>query len=189
MILAEQLKIATDTNHQQLEKQLVLRMKAIRTVPEYINLLQLFYTYFGGLEDTIKNHIGTSHLRDYSERRKTDALAEDITALGGTIQPKASAADLPLLQNYLQAFGALYVIEGSTLGGQIISKMIAKQLQLPEGNGLSFFNGYGETSGEMWDRFKTALNAQAQHPADEAEVISAANETFVKFKQWIEKNS
>jgi heme oxygenase len=186
-MLAEQLKTATDTNHQQLEKQLVLRMKAIHSVPEYINLLQLFYTYFGGLEDAIKTHINTTHLSDYHQRRKAGALADDITALGGTVQPIAGATDLPQLQNHLQAFGALYVIEGSTLGGQIISKMIARQLELPAGKGLSFFNGYGEASGGMWAGFRAALNEQAHNPAEEGEVITAANDTFIKFKQWIEK--
>lgn len=187
-MLADKLKTATEINHQQLEKQLVLRMKSIRNIPEYVNLLQLFYTYFGGLEEEINHYIDSSHLPDHATRRKTEALATDITALGGTTQAKATGEDLPPLHNALQAFGALYVIEGSTLGGQIISNMMARQLELPDGAGLSFFRGYGEASGQMWSTFKQTLNAQASDDKAENEVIAAANETFLKFKQWIEKS-
>jgi heme oxygenase (biliverdin-IX-beta and delta-forming) len=186
-MLAEQLKSATEVNHQQLEKQLVLQMKAIRSPGAYVELLQLFYTYFGGLEQEIARYIGPAELPDYNERRKTEALAHDITGLGGTTALKAAGHDLPQLHNRLQAFGALYVIEGSTLGGQIISQMMAKQLNLRGDTGLSFFKGYGERSGQMWAAFKDALNAQATTPQEAEQLIAAANETFLKFKEWIHK--
>lgn len=186
-MLADRLKAATETNHQQLEKQLVLRMKAISTKPEYAALLQLFYTYFGGLEEQIGRHINASHLPDYAGRRKTEALAADIRALGSAPEAKAEGDDLPPLHNALQAFGALYVIEGSTLGGQIISKMMARQLGLEGDEGLTFFSGYGEHSIPMWNAFKQALNIQAKTPAEEDEVIASADNTFVKFKLWTEK--
>jgi heme oxygenase (biliverdin-IX-beta and delta-forming) len=186
-MLADQLKNATEHSHQQLEKQLVLKMKSIRSKDEYAELLQLFYTYFGGLEDSINRYISAAHLSDYAQRRKTEALATDIKDLGGLPRPKAGGSDLPQLQNHLQAFGALYVIEGSTLGGQIISKMMAKQLNLQEDTGLGFFKGYGEASMQMWETFKQALNAQAGTAADEETVIKAADETFKKFELWLGK--
>lgn len=187
--LADQLKTNTETNHQQLEKQLVTRMKAVRSKEKYTDLLQLFYTYFGGLEEEIDQYINPAYLADYAKRRKTDALVKDIVDLGGVLQSKASGVDLPQLKNHLQAFGALYVIEGSTLGGQIISKMMAKQLDLQGDIGLTFFKGYGDNSVPMWNVFKQALNAQTQTQEDVSTVTATANETFLKFKKWIDKAS
>jgi len=63
---------------------------------------------------------------------------------------------LPEIKNTAQAFGALYVIEGSTLGGQIIKKMVQKQLCMEGNNGLSFFDGYREATSDMWQVFKGA---------------------------------
>jgi len=186
-MLSEKLKIQTLTNHQQLEKMLIGRMKAMRSAQDYINLLQLFYSYFGGLETLIDKYIGSDQLPDHAERRKSAALVNDITALGGSAEPLASGNDLPAIENSLQAYGALYVIEGSTLGGKIISKMVAQQLGIADGKGLSFFSSYGDNLAAMWDKFKENLDLQAQNQSDEDVIVDAANATFAKFKQWAEK--
>lgn len=188
-MLAEKLKKNTLHSHQQLEKMLVGRMKAIRSKEDYVKLLQLFYSYFGGLETLIDKYIGKSELNDYEERRKTQALANDIETLGGKLMPKANAENLPEINNVLQAYGALYVIEGSTLGGKIISKMMAQQLGLNGGKGLSFFNGYGEDTDNKWEYFKNALNKLTKSSDKDKLVTDSANETFDKFKQWAEKHT
>ncbi len=183
-MLAEKLKQNTLTNHQQLEKLLVGRMKAIRSKEDYINLLQLFYSYFGGLEQQIDQFMNADELPDYRQRRKSSALVNDITALGGVPAQKATGENLPAIQSIIQAYGAMYVIEGSTLGGKIISKMMAQQLGITDGKGLSFFSGYGADTETMWDTFKHMLNNQAYTPADETLLINTANQTFLKFKDW-----
>jgi heme oxygenase len=183
-MLADQLKKDTLTNHQQLEKLLIGRMKAIRSIADYTNLLQLFYTYFGGLELVINQYINQADLPDYELRRKTEALAQDIKDLGGQPQPLADKQALPNIQNSLQAYAALYVIEGSTLGGKIISKMMAQQLGVNNSKGFSFFNGYGENTENMWETFKNALNAKAKTVGEENDIIITANQTFTMFKKW-----
>ncbi len=188
-MLAEKLKKDTLQSHQQLEKMLVGRMKAIRSKEDYVKLLQLFYSYFGGLETLIDQHIGQPELNDYAERRKTQALADDIKALGGKPMPKADGENLPEINNALQAFAALYVIEGSTLGGKIISKMMAQQLGVNDGKGLSFFNGYGEDTDNKWEYLKNALNKLTKSSDKDKLVTDSANETFDKFKQWAEKHT
>jgi len=186
-MLAEQLKKDTLTNHQQLEKMLVGRMKAIRSKEDYVELLQLFYSYFGGLEKLIDQHLDKSILPDYDQRRKSASLAQDITSLGGTPPNVATGEALPLINNHLQAMAALYVIEGSTLGGKFISKMIAQQLNIIDGAGLSFFNSYGDNTEVMWNTFKEAMNRQSSSALVNHEVIATANDTFARFKAWAER--
>jgi heme oxygenase len=188
-MLAEKLKKDTLTNHQQLEKMLVGRMKAIRSTEDYVNLLQLFYSYFGGLENEIDQFINESILPDYKQRRKSAALANDIKSMGGLPVNKADGTALPTITNTLQAYAAMYVIEGSTLGGKFISKMMAQQLNITDGKGLSFFNSYGDATETMWDTFKNKLNQQATTPDEQTEVINTANHTFTKFKEWAEMHT
>lgn len=185
-MFTEKLKEATLANHQQTEKILVGKMKSMRSMQDYIAILTSFYGYFGGLEKQIERYINQSTLADYDERRKTSAIADDIKALGGNIPAIATNNELPQIANYLQAFGALYVIEGSTLGGQIISKMVQQHLPVQDGKGLSFFNGYGDKMHQMWGAFKDILNKAAATPEDEQIIIAAANDTFAKFKTWLE---
>lgn len=186
-MLAEVLKKDTLTNHQQLEKMLIGRMKAIRTTQDYIDLLQLFYSYFGGLEKQINQHLDQNLLPDYEQRRKSASLAHDIETMGGTPQQTANEDSLPTINSPLHAMAALYVIEGSTLGGKFISKIIAQQLNITDGKGLSFFNSYGPDTEAMWNTFKDALNKQSTSDGEQTEVIDAANQTFSKFKAWAER--
>ncbi len=183
-MLAEKLKEQTLAYHQQLEKKLVSKIKAIQTEADYVKLLMLFYGYFGGLEDVINNFIGPDKLQDYNARRKTQAIANDLAMLGAKPPAKATGAYLPVIANTAQAFGALYVIEGSTLGGNMISKMIAGKLGIT--HGLSFFTGYGANSMQMWGGFKDVINKLPD--SDNELIIEAANQTFLKFKEWIELN-
>jgi heme oxygenase len=185
--LLEQLKSETLSNHQQLEKNLIMKLKGMKSLADYIAILQIFYAYFGALEDQINKFIGPDQLSDYTERRKTLSIKNDILALNGVVPEKAKAADLPVIADVLQAFGALYVIEGSTLGGQVISKMIAKQLQLPTEEGISFFRSYGEDTMSMWNSFKVVLERHAESQEQADAITQAANDTFGMFKLWMEK--
>lgn len=186
-MFTDKIKEATLEYHQQTEKILVGKMKSMRSKDDYINLLKIFYSYFGGLEQKTSRYINQENLKDYAQRRKTEAIADDLKMLGSTAPKFAGNGFLPKIDNYLQAFGALYVIEGSTLGGKIISKMIQQHLHIDNGAGLSFFNSYGEHTQQMWDEFKAVLNAAVDTDKAEAIVLNAANQTFACFKRWMEK--
>jgi heme oxygenase len=67
--------------------------------------------------------------------------------------------------------------------------MMAQQLALNNGEGLSFFNGYGNDTETKWESFKNALNKLTNSSEEDKLVIDSANETFEKFKQWAEKNA
>ena len=183
-MIADQIKKDTHTHHQALESIMVRQLKSMKSVADYTDILEIFYSYFGGLEQQIKAYLNKDLAID--QRRKAGDLAADIAHFGAITPDFATGKDLPQIQNHLQAIGALYVIEGSTLGGIHISKMITKQLELNDTKGLTFFNGYGDDTMNMWSQFKDYLNEQPSNEAEQAEIIAAANETFMKFKLWME---
>lgn len=160
-------------------------IKNIKANTDYIKVLELFYSYFGGLERKI-NAIRNLNLPDYSDRRKKDDIAADILSLGGTVPALTPDEHLPQIDDELQALGALYVMEGSTLGGLHIAKMIAANLNLQNGTSLAFFNGYGDQTDAMWESFKHSLDTRITDPEDQSKVIRAANDTFLGFRKWIE---
>lgn len=160
-------------------------IKDIRVKEDYVRVLELFYSYFGGLEKKVET-VGDLNLPDHPLRRKKEAIADDILLLDGTLPELTPEQHLPKIENKLQALGALYVMEGSTLGGIYISKMIAKQLNIEDGKALSFFDGYGEQTENMWNAFKSRLDEQVVKLEEQTTVIQAANETFMQFKSWID---
>ena len=185
-MLTEKIRIATQQYHQETEKILIGKLKNMRSLNDYSDILKIFHGYFGGLEQLIDQHINPEILTDYNERRKAAALGNDLQALNSALPTQATGNQLPAIDNTLEAFGALYVIEGSTLGGKIISKMVQQHMGITDGKGLSFFDGYGEDTGIKWAGFQEKLNSIAQTPEQEDEVITAANNTFLKFKEWME---
>lgn len=185
-MFSERLKEETKENHQSLERILIPQIKSIRNLEDYARLLGMFYSYFGGLEKKIDAAVDKELLPDYDKRRKTSAIADDLLAIGASLPDLAADNDLPEITDHQQALGALYVIEGSALGGKIISKMIAQALGDSVQKALSFYDGYGEDTAEMWGTFKGILNEQLISNEEQTKVIRTADETFLKFKHRVE---
>lgn len=113
-MLSENLKEQTLARHQELEKKLVGKMRAMQSLDDYVLLLQLFYSYFGGLEILINSHISAKILPDHVERRKAGLLSSDLLLLKAKTPLLASDHHLLDISNFAAALGALYVMEGST---------------------------------------------------------------------------
>lgn len=173
-MLSTNIKEATKTAHLELEKKVINKLKAVSDNASYAELLRYFYTYFSQLQKTIAPFISTGILPDYHERRDSSYLKNDILALGkepGEITP----VRLPEINNTLQALGALYVMEGSIMGGSIIVKMLEKS---GISTGFSFFSGYGAETGMRWSTFTAVLNQAATNEKEQTQVIQAALDTF-----------
>ena len=184
-MLSEELKEATKSNHQALEKKLIAKIKAIRNKQDYGELLVIFYEFFGGLECILEERLELSNLPDYLNRRKTSALADDLKHLGISLPLFATGDALPQINNHSEALGVLYVIEGSTLGGPIINKMVSSQLNDVNISEQSFFNAYGGKTEAMWQIFKFSLNTTFKSEEKSA-IIWSANNTFIKFSAWFD---
>jgi heme oxygenase len=176
-MLSNSIKEATKDAHLQLEKKVVQKLKAIRSNQDYADFLKHFYAYFNHVEKVIAPYITKEVLPDYAQRRNSLYLKNDIEALGADVK-ELPATTVPAITNTIQALGALYVMEGSIMGGSIIVKMLEKGGVT---EGVSFFSGYGEATGQMWGTFVGVLNGQARTEADEAQAIETANATFVHF--------
>jgi heme oxygenase (biliverdin-IX-beta and delta-forming) len=194
-LISESLKEATRIPHAALEKSMVERLRQTDTPAAYAGLLRIFYGFYKPLEQLIDQFIDKDHLPDYERRRKSAAIINDLEQLGDARVGKLSNY-LPVITNNSQAFGALYVLEGSTLGGRIICNMLKKNVRLDNpgeqvsvpANAFSFFEGYGEATGQMWTTFKTKLDNYAADEARKLEIIDAATATFVNFKKWMIDN-
>lgn len=181
--LSNLIKDATKAGHQDTEKKVVLRIKQIKNERHYLELLKCFYAYFSAVERAIAPHINASTLPDHQDRRNSSYIKADIQELGGDLTnlPSASA---PTVTNAVEAMGALYVLEGSIMGGPYIVQMLRK---LGIDRGFAFFSGYGENSGKMWHAFTEALDKLPQSAHEEEKAVEAAVETFRKFGDVFEQ--
>ncbi|RYD83165.1 MAG: hypothetical protein EOP53_01610 [Sphingobacteriales bacterium] len=183
-MLIEKVRLATADNHKKLEEQLFPYINAIQLKEQYAKLLNAFYGYIFPVQEKIIQFINKDIVPDIMERRNASFIANDLAALNFPLNNNTAVA-LPDIKDHASAMGALYVLEGSTLGGKIISKTIADKLQSTEA--LSFFKGYGPETGPMWKKFTQYL----EHPynLEHAETVAGtATQTFLLFGTWFEKS-
>lgn len=92
--------------------------------------------------------------------------------------------DLPRLDTLAECFGCLYVLEGSTLGGQFIIRHVQQVLGVTVETGGRFFQGYGDKTGEMWHDFRSVMTRVVVASTDQDAAVTAAKETFQKLHRW-----
>jgi heme oxygenase len=130
---------------------------------------------------------------DFPARRKAPLLRADLLALGwtaGDVRTVPVCADLPELATFAAAFGALYVLEGATLGGQIVARQVHDALGIDEASGASFHACYRGRTGEMWRSFRGALEGFcADDEPRTGEALEAAAATFETFECWLSAGS
>lgn len=183
--LAERLREETKTEHAALEKAMMPLLKAARDKESYTRLLTAMYTYLQPVEKAVFQYIHAEQLPDATDRRTMAYMAADLKALDTNPDVLPRAAQLPAINNLAGAFGALYVLEGSTLGGQIVGNILRKNLP-PALHHTRYFDSYGEETKTMWKKFTQALNIFGEaHPAQGAEIINAAKETFTAFQKHL----
>lgn len=181
------LKAATDTLHRETERLFALEARVAHR-DTYRDLLIALYGFHAPLEQKLRELKFATALDMPARLIKSAWIAEDLKALGldGTaITRLPHCAELPELATTAEAFGALYVIEGATLGGQLITRVIRDRLGLTPENGGRFFASYGAFTGPMWRNFVSALDAEGVDPKQAAIMERAAAGTFNAFCSWL----
>lgn len=187
--LLSRLKNETAACHARLETALDLMRDDLQG-DEYIALLERFYGYVAPWEDATAACMPASLADFFDARRKAQLLAADLVALTGETQRSASVQhadshdDLPRMHNIGGAFGSMYVMEGSTLGGRFIAPHVAELLDLVPGQGNAYFEGYGPRTGSMWNAFREIAAASVpESQYDDA--VKAAIATFESLHAWL----
>ncbi|WP_207492087.1 biliverdin-producing heme oxygenase [Aridibaculum aurantiacum] len=181
------LKEASKQAHLDTERTLLKKLKAISTVGEYGKILSLFYGYYQPIEQAVQQYISAELLPDIKTRQRSRFILHDLQILQ-VYHEAILAEDLPIISSTAQAAGALYVLEGSTLGGQYIVKMLQQNPALQQHqHAIQFFDGYKDQNELMWDQFKQALDLLVQTDEEQELAEKAAIETFTKMNHQILK--
>lgn len=130
-----------------------------------------------------------------AERWKLPLLEKDLCALGhdaASLTQLPRATTLPQLEGVPEALGCFYVMEGATLGGQLILRHLQRHFAgIPAGD-FAFFRAYGEDVGPMWRAFGQAVTRASAEAASEdfdARVIQGAKDTFDAFERWLRQEA
>ncbi|AYL97549.1 biliverdin-producing heme oxygenase [Mucilaginibacter celer] len=164
-MLHEKIKQATTSLHNQLEQNMFVGqiMDGSLTFEQYLIILHLNYGIhlaaegflFGGLSNALQQKL------DITNRIKLPALLKDLEEINTNMSPDIEGPP----PNYIDLssdaaiLGAMYVLEGATLGGNVIVKRLKTNEHLvPRNLNYHYYQVYGDQLGAKWKQFLEVLN-------------------------------
>lgn len=180
-----ELRAKTRTLHEQIEKSIDLGAALVST-----DAYSVFLTGYLGLYRPFEEQLSRQAVRvreaaGWPEGSRVKLLEADLQSLGMSLQEIQAVPDcveFPVLEERDAMMGALYVIEGSQLGGQYIYRQVKEKLALDKESGAAFFYGSGEGTGSEWKQFLECLEALVEDPQL---ATDAAVAMFHAFEIWL----
>jgi heme oxygenase (biliverdin-IX-beta and delta-forming) len=185
----ERLRQDTSRPHRDLERRLDLTGPTL-SVARYRWVLQAFYGFYEPLESRLRAAATLAALAGppFELRARAEWLARDLAALGMTsadIARLPRCSQLPEIGRGAQLGGCLYVLEGASLGGQVIARAIDR-LETPLGC-ARFFIGDGAQTAPRWRSVLAWLEQLGGRDASSAdEMVEAARATFEGLTRWLQ---
>jgi heme oxygenase len=191
LTLPQRLKSETRPHHERAER-VVRLMDPGLTAGDYRRHLEALYGFYGPTEAALAQRLGNAvpALRAH-ERWKLPLLERDLIAFGHTPASLARlprAACPPPLPGVPEALGGFYVLEGATLGGQLLLRHLTRHFEGQAVGDFAFLRAYGEAVGPMWKAFGAALVGASTEAAStdfDDRVVQGAKDTFVGFEAWL----
>ena len=190
------LRLETRGEHDAVERVLDL-IGAALTREAYRRRLEQFYGFYGPLEAALKsrcarkaedadesNLSGATRSALASRLTKTAHLRQDLHHLGVLTDDLPLCRRLPSLVTQAEVLGCLYVMEGATLGGRMITQHVLATLGITPTTGASFFDGYAGDTGKMWQAMRHLLVSCAVDTQTENVIVANAIATFTCLRGW-----
>jgi heme oxygenase len=178
------LKLETADEHAAIEAATRI-MRPDVGLPDYREYLERTYGFYKPVEQMLERlGVWPALELDGSARVKLPLLTRDLLELERDTSMLPICAALPQLGGSLpEAVGCAYVLEGSTLGGRVVSRHVQTRLgpQVPH----RFLDAYGADTGDRWQAFRAALRGFADSRDTQTRIIAGARATFESFTRWL----
>lgn len=176
------LRSKTANSHQLIEQNNVSQalMSQNVTTIQYAQYLSKMYSFVHGFEKIVFPLLQHHDLLQLDDRRKSHLIESDLALLNynGVQRHENDELFSTHYQTAAAALGGMYVLEGSTLGGQIISRHLSKILGNAVDGKITYLTAYTFQTGSMWKNFLQLLSAESDKYGFEEEIITSAVNTF-----------
>lgn len=158
----------------------------------YRRYLRASWGFWKPVEDALAASSAASVVPDLESRWKAPLLITDLRFFGESPRTTWPHLEAPPFGDLEGAVGCLYVLEGSTLGGQFLVRHLSRALDLQPPEGLRFLASYGTRVGARWRDFRAGVKRWAEEEpgsagrAREDRVIAGAQQTFEALGRWFD---
>ena len=189
--MRRRLRAATGTAHERMHAHAGFGAAAAGTIEalDYRRLLVRLYGFHQPFEDIARSAADVFRLDlDMSARARSPLLLADLETIGFD---RSAVATLPHWRPSVELLskgsllGALYVLEGSTLGGVQIARALKNRVDDDLVKARLFFVGRGERQGGMWRELLEELESLRADDEEAMQAEDAAVTTFKAFEDWM----
>jgi heme oxygenase len=176
------LRSKTANSHQLIEQNNISQslMSQNVTTIQYAQYLSKMYSFVHGFEKMVFPLLQHYEQLQLNDRRKSQLIASDLALLNYNVLQHYENDKLfnTHYQTAAAALGGMYVLEGSTLGGQFISRHLSDKLGNAIAGKTTYLTAYSIQTGSMWKNFLHLLCAESDRKGFEEEIIKSAINTF-----------
>jgi heme oxygenase len=180
----DRLRQETGAAHGELDQSLHL-IDRLSSMRQRAGVLAGYHRFHQAAEAAIAPFLGAIADLDFAARRRSRLIAEGLGILGQEVLPDR-AASLGISTRG-EAFGAFYVLEGSSLGGRVILKELKRRgVSL---KGLGFLDPYGFNTAPRWRSFLAILEREVASGEQQRDAVTGALNAFAFAKSCLCKES
>jgi heme oxygenase len=179
------LRRATVEQHRRLDRGLGYLLSDQLSLPRYVDLLAALFGFYAPLEEGLSRCQGASPSFRLPIVFRADLLQRDLRAFGRPTEHLPRPTGVPAITTIDRAAGVIYVLEGASLGGQVIARGLSRCLGIGPENGAAFFTGRGAHTAARWKQVVAWLEERGRDARGGAEVVAAACETFGALSSWL----
>ncbi len=162
---------------------------SIRTLDDYRRCLRGLLAIWAPLEKASPARSAWSTFPiACSLQERVPLLERDLRMLGDEL-PLSDTPVFRLPQSEPEWIGALYVLEGSALGGRVIRADLVARLGSEIADATHFYSGPSAGSHPLWRDVLLAIDAYGSaHPDQQNAVVEGARQTFMTFLDTFSQN-
>ena len=183
------LRQGTQAAHQRIEAlaPMACLLSPRLTAGAYVAVLRAMHGFHVTMHKNLAPFVAANPSLRGPDPRAIAALADDLAWFGAPI-PSPPGGRMRI-GNPAAALGALYVVEGSALGGRVIGRAVAQSLSVSPGRGGSFYGGTtADGARQRWLEFCTVLACEgaALSQTGVSSAIAGANATFLSLERRLQ---
>jgi heme oxygenase len=176
------LRQATRDLHARLEQSSVFSrlMQSDVTVDDYVRALRALHRSYSTFEPRMIQGLQRIDRR-YDYLGRLPLLQKDLTRLGATPAATEAAPALAPTCSRPATLALLYVVEGSSLGGQLVLRQVQARLGPAVNGALAFYALDGHLEKQPWRQAQVLLRSQLSNAEDSAQTLLEARKVFELF--------